>query len=450
MVIIMAKPIFTKRALISLAIPIVLDALLAIAAGIVDTVMVSSAGEAAVAAVSNVDSINIMFIMIFNAIATGGVVVCSQYIGAQDINNARKSANQLLYGSTICATAIAVVLLFFISQIIGLVYPNLAPDVFENCKTYFFWTILGYPFFAIGASCMALLRAQAKSNIALVLSVIVNLINVAGNAILIYGFKMGVAGAAIATTFCRVVWAVVGIIMLKNPHLLVHFENLRKFKLNFDILKRVLKVGVPNGIENGLFQLGKILVASLIASFGTIANAAYSVAYTLNNIGWVIIGAFGTVLLTVVGQCMGAGEREQARRYTKNIINFSYILVIVMFGIIFLLRNYLVLMFDFEAEALAQCAYYTGVASIFAICSVYSWAFLPLAAFRAAGDTKFALVSSVSLMFIFRVALAYVLAYAFDMGLMSVWIAMATDWIARVILNICRFKSNKWMTKKVI
>ncbi len=445
-----SKPIFTKRALIALAIPIVLDALLAIAAGIVDTVMVSSAGEAAVAAVSNVDSLNIMFIMIFNAIATGGVVVCSQYIGAQDINNAKKSANQLLYGSTICATTIAVVLLFFISQIIGLVYPNLAPDVFENCKTYFFWTILSYPFFAVGASGMALLRAQAKSNVALVISVFANLTNVVGNAILIYGFKMGVAGAAIATSFSRVVFAVAGVIILKNPRLPVHFENLLKFKLDFAMLKRILKIGLPNGIENGLFQLGKILVASLIASFGTIANAAYSVAYTLNNIGWVIIGAFGTVLLTVVGQCMGAGEREQARRYTKNIINFSYILVIVMFGIIFLLRNYLVLMFDFEAEALKQCAYYTGVASVFAICSVYSWAFLPLAAFRAAGDTKFALISSVSFMFIFRVALAYVLAYFFDLGLMAVWIAMATDWVARVILNICRFRSNKWMEKKVI
>lgn len=445
-----SKPIFTKRALIALAIPIILDALLAIAAGVVDTVMVSAAGEAAVAAVSNVDSLNIMFIMIFNAIATGGVVVCSQYIGAGDINNAKKSANQLLYGSTICATVIAAILLCIIPQVINLVYPNLAPDVFQDSKDYFFWTILSYPFFAMGASSMALLRAQAKSNVALIISLFANLSNVIANAILIYGFDMGAEGAAIGTAFSRVVFTVAGIVILKNPHLPVHFEKLLKFKLDFAMLKRILKIGVPNGIENGLFQLGKILVASLIASFGTIANAAYSVAYTLNNIGWVIIGAFGTVLLTVVGQCMGAGEREQARRYTKNIINFSYILVIVMFGIIFLLRNYLVLMFDFEAEAIKQCAYYTGVASVFAICSVYSWAFLPLAAFRAAGDTKFALFSSVSFMFIFRVALAYLLAYFFDLGLMSVWIAMATDWIARVILNITRFRSNKWMTKKVI
>ncbi len=446
----MTEPIFTKRALVALAIPIILDALLAIAAGIVDTVMVSSAGEAAVAAVSNVDSLNIMFIMMFNALATGGVVVCSQYIGAQNIENAKKSANQLLYGSVIVATAIAVVLLCLIPQIISLVYPNLEAAVFENCKTYFFWTILGYLFFAVGSSCMALLRAQARSNIALIISIVVNLINVVGNAILIYGAGLGVAGAAVATTISRVVWAIVGVAMLKNPNLIVRLENLHKFKLDFDILRRVLKVGIPNGIENGLFQLGKILVSSLIASFGTVANAAYSVAYTLNNIGWVIIGAFGPVLLTVVGQCMGADEKEQARQYTKNIINFSYILLVLIFGLTFLLRNYLVLMFDFGTETLEQCAYYTGVVSVFAICSFYSWSFLPLAAFRAAGDTRFALVSSVSLMFIFRVALAYVLAYLFDFGLMSVWIAMAIDWVARVIINIIRFRSNKWLTKKII
>ncbi len=231
-----SQTLFSNRALVSLAVPIVIDSLLAIAAGIVDSAMVSSAGEAAVSAISLVDSLNLMFILIFNAVTTGGVVVTSQYIGSRNIERAKCSANQLLYGSTSMATFLMLVLIFLIPQSISLVYGSLDADVFENAKIYFFWTLLGYPFFAIGSSCTALLRAQAKSSLALWITGAVNILNVIGNAILIYGFKLGVAGAAISTTFARVVWATFGLLILHNKELTVHFENLLKFRLDFDIL----------------------------------------------------------------------------------------------------------------------------------------------------------------------------------------------------------------------
>ncbi|MBQ8004624.1 MAG: polysaccharide biosynthesis C-terminal domain-containing protein, partial [Oscillospiraceae bacterium] len=248
----LSQPMFSNRALVSLAVPIVLDAILAIVAGIADSSMVSSAGEAAVSAISLVDSLNLMFILMFNAMTTGGVVVTSQYIGSRNIERAKCSANQLLYASTAIATVLMVLLLCFIPQIIGLVYGKLETAVFENAKTYFFWTLLGYPFFAMGSSSTALLRAQAKSAMALWLTGAVNLLNVIGNAILIYGFKLGVAGAAISTTFSRIVWAAAGLGILHNKNLQVHFENLLKFKLDFDILRRVLNIGGANGLENGL------------------------------------------------------------------------------------------------------------------------------------------------------------------------------------------------------
>ncbi|MBQ4544278.1 MAG: MATE family efflux transporter [Oscillospiraceae bacterium] len=445
-----SQPMFSPRALVALAVPIVLDALLAIAAGLVDSAMVSSAGEAAVSAISLVDSLNIMFILLFNAVTTGGVVVTSQYIGSRDIDKARTSANQLLYGSTAIATVLMLSLLCFIPQVISLVYGRIDAAVFENAKSYFFWTLLGYPFFAVGSSCTALLRAQAKSAAALWLTGAVNILNVIGNALLIYGFDLGVAGAAISTTFSRVIWAVVGLLMLHNKSLQVHFEKLLNLRLDMDIMKRVMTIGGANGLENGLFQMGKILVASLVSSFGTIAIAANSVANTLCNIGWTTIGSFGTVLLTVVGQCMGAREVEQAKQYTKKIVNFCIILTVVLFGSVFLFRNQLVSIFDFGKEALDASAYITGAGALLTICSVYAWSFVPVAAYRAAGDTKYAVVLAVSSMFTFRVGLSYVLGHFLQMGLIGVWIGMWADWTCRTVFNYFRFRNGKWLTKKVI
>ncbi len=445
-----SQPLFSNRALVSLAVPIVLDALLAIAAGLVDSAMVSSAGETAVSAISLVDSLNIMFILMFNAVTTGGVVVTSQYIGSRNLERARCSANQLLYGSTAIATVLMAVILFFIPQILRLVYGDIELAVFENAKTYFFWSLLGYPFFAVGSSCTALLRAQAKSSTALWLTGAVNILNVIGNAILIYGFRLGVAGAAISTTFSRIVWAIVGMLMLHNKDLQVYFEDLLKFKLDFDILRRVMNIGGANGLENGLFQMGKLLVASLVSSFGTIAIAANSVANTLCNIGWTTVGSFGTVLLTVVGQCMGAKEADQAKMYTKKLVNFCIILTFVLFGSVFLFRNQLVGIFDFGEEALRESARITGAGALLTICSIYAWSFVPVAAYRAAGDTKYAVILAVSSMFTFRVGLSYLLGHFCNMGLIGVWIGMWADWTCRTIFNLIRFRSDRWLTKKVI
>lgn len=445
-----SQPLFSNRALLGLAVPILIDSLLAIVAGIADSSMVSSAGEVAVGAVSLVDSLNLMFILMFNAVTIGGVVVTSQYIGSGDLEKAKSSANQLLYGSTAIAILLTVILLPLAPYVISLIYGELEPALFENAKTYFFWTLLGYPFFAIGSSCTSLLRAQARSSTALLIAGGVNMLNVCGNAIFIFGFDMGVMGAALSTTLSRLIWATSGLFILHNKSLKVHFKNLLKFKFDFNIMRRVMNIGLANGLENGLFQAGKLLVASLVSSFGTIAIAANSVANTLCNIGWTAVGCMGTVLLTVVGQCMGAGEKEQAKMYTKKIIYVDLIMTVVIFGSVFLFREPLVNIFDFDAEALKESAYITGVGALLTIFSVYAWSFVPVAAFRASGDTKYAVILAVSSMFTFRVGLSYALDFFFDMGLLGVWIGMWGDWTCRTIFNFFHFRSGKWLNKKVI
>lgn len=445
-----SRPMFSNRALVSLSVPIVIDAVLAIFTGMVDTAMVSTAGEAAVGAISLMDQLFLLLVTIFSAIAAGGVVITAQYIGSGDLKKARTSANQLLYASTAIALVIMLAAIGFIPQLIRLIYGDLETAVFENARDYFFYALLGMPFLAMANACTALLRTMQRSKLAMLLALGANVINIIGNAVLIYGFKMGAAGAAIATTFSRAVWCAVTMYFMHKKSLPVYFENLLKFRLDFDIMGRVMKIGTANGLESGLFQVGKLLVASLISSFGTLAIAANSVANTLCNIGWTVVGSFGTVLLTVVGQCIGAGEQEQARYYTKKILVLGHILVFTLFGSVFLLRHQLVRLFDFGPEALELAAYYTGAGALLTMGAFYGSAFLPVAAFRSAGDVRYAVVMAVSTMFIFRVGLSYLLNAVTDLGLMCVWFGMCADWCCRTVLNTIRFRSGKWLHKKLI
>ena len=444
------RPMFTGRELVSLAVPIILDAVLGITAGMADATMVSSAGEAAVSGVALVDQLFLLLILAYSALATGGVIITAQYIGSRDYAKARVSANQLIYATTAVSLLVTIVTICLIPQILHLVYGELEPEVLENAKKYFFYAMLGMPFLAIGSSGAALLRTMSHSKLALFLTASINVLNIIGNAVLIYGFKMGAAGAAIATSFSRLVWAVAALIILHNKALPVYFENLLKFKIDWGIMKKVMRIGAANGVEGAMFQVGKLMTASLISSFGTVMIAANYVASTLCNVGWTIVSSLGTVLMTVVGQCVGADESQQARNYTKKFLILSQIFVLVLFGSAFLLRNQLVQLFDFEADSLQVAAYYTGIGTLCTILAFYGNAFVPVHAFRAAGDVRYAMILTVGSMFTFRVGLSFLLSYAFELGLLSVWIGMWADWFFRAVMNSIRFRSGKWLQKKLI
>ncbi len=444
-------PLFTNRALVGLTVPIVLDALLAIVAGMVDSAMVSSAGEAAVSAVSLVDSLNLLFITVFAAIAIGGSVVTAQYVGSRNYKGASTSANQLFYAATAVATFLAVVMLPLREPILRWIYGSIEADVFENASIYSFYTLLGFPFFGMGASSTAVLRSMGKNRQAVTVTIAYNVLNVIGNATLIYGFHMGVAGAAISTSVSRVIYAGIGLYLAHSKKLPARFTRLLAFRLDWGIMRRVLRLGLTQGLENGMFHIGKILIASLVSSFGTVAIAANSVSNTINNIGWTIVGAFGTVLLTVVGQCIGAGEPEQAKAYVKKMLKAATVASFLLFGTVFLLRGSLVRLFDFGPETLETCAYYTGASALFAIVAFYSFSFVPVSAFRAAGDIRYAMTLSITSMFAFRVALCYVLNAIFpSLGLMCVYLGMFVDWAFRSVLNARRFRSGKWLHKKLV
>lgn len=446
------KPLlFTNKMLAAIVIPEILSGVLAIVAGLVDSVMVSAAGEAAVSAVSLVDTVNLLFITAFTGMANGGSVITSQYVGSRNYEKARISANQLLYLATAVATGLMAVLLCFREPVLRLVYGQLEQDVFQNAVTYFWITLLGFPFFAMGASSTAVLRSVGKNRQAVSTAIAYNVLNVIGNAILIYGFHMGVAGAAISTTVSRVIYAAIGLWFAHNKSLQAHFEDVLKFRLDHDILRRVFRIGIANGTENSLFHVGKVLISGLLATFGTAAIAAYSASYTINNIGWVIVSAFSTVMLPVVGQCVGAGEVKQAKLNMKKLVGAATVVLAVLFTGIYFLRGSLVHLYDFEAETLKLAAYYTGVGAIASLVSLYSFSFVPASGFRAAGDIRFTMIFSSACMFVFRVGFSFV-AYWIkpELGPLCIYIGMWADWFVRTVVNIIRYRSGKWIHKRLV
>ena len=247
------------------------------------------------------------------------------------------------------------------------------------------------------------------------------------------------------------IYAILGLILAHNKALPARFEQLLKFRLDFDVMRRVARIGVVNGSETSLFYVGKILIASLIATFSTVTIAANSVANTINDIGWNIVGSFGMVLLPVVGQCIGAGEPEQAKQNMKKILSAATVLMFVLFGAVYFLRHQLVQLFDFQQEALEASAYYTGVMALSSIASLYSFAFVPIHAFRAAGDIRYTSSLSLSSMFVFRVAMVYLLNWMFpQLGLMCVCIGQWTDWSFRSMMNLIHYRSGKWLKKSLV
>ena len=442
---------FSNKALVALTIPVILDSLLAIIAGFVDSAMVSTAGSAAVSAVSLVDAINILFITIFNGLSVGGGVIISQYIGHRDYKQAKASSNQMLYVTVVVALVFMTLLLCLQEQVIHWLYPTLDQDVFDNCKTYFMITLWGYPFSAVGGASVYVLRAMGKNRQAAATTISFNVVNVIGNSILIYGFGMGVAGAAIATTASRITYAIMGLWLAGSKKLDVRFENLLKFKLDFHLIRRILRIGSASSIEFGLFYGGRILISSLVTTFGTMMITANSVSSTVTNVGWSILGAFGTAMMPVIGQCIGADEKEQAKYYMKKMVGAGTIAMFVIFTATYLLRHQLVRIYDLDAATLEACAYYTGVYSLMGMGSMYILAFAPVSGFRAAGDVRYATVLAIFTMFTFRVALAYVLNAIFpELGLMCVCIGMGVDWACRSVCNVIRYRSGKWLYKKVI
>jgi putative MATE family efflux protein len=420
--------------------------------GIADTYMVTIIGEHAISGVSLVDVINNLFIIAFGALATGGSVVVSQYIGRNDEKCSALSARQLVYASTGASLAIMAVGVFLRRPILSLIYGRIEHEVMEAADIYFFITALSYPFLALYNASAALFRSMGNSRVPMLTALLVNILNIGGNALLIFGFRMGVAGAAWATLVSRGAAAFLLTSLLlrgryrRSP---VSLSGLFKIRIDWPIIKIILGIGIPNGVEGSMFQIGKILVSRIFTSFGTAAIAANAISTTINSLSYMPGNAFGLGLLTVAGQCIGAGDPEAAKRYTAKIIKYGYVVLVIINGILLLRINPITGIFGLSPEAARLLKNYLMIHSIFAPL-FWPLAFILPNALRAAGDVRYCMITSTITMWVVRITAAYILAYATPIASAAVWLAMGLDFIVRGTFNLARWKSGRWQEKKVL
>jgi putative MATE family efflux protein len=443
---------WTGKSLFRLFWPLVVEQLLGVTMGIADTVMVTTIGEFAVSGVSIVDVINNLFIIAFGALATGGAVVVSQYIGRGDENHSASSSRQLVYVSAGAAVIATVIGVFLRRPILSLVYGAVEAEVARAAETYFFISALGYPFLALYNAAAALFRSMGNSRVPMLTALLVNVLNIGGNALLIFGFRMGVAGAALATLASRGLAALILIVLLmrgryrRSP---VSLSGLFRLRIDLPIIKSILYVGIPNGVENSMFQVGKIMVARIFTSFGTAATAANAIATAINSLSYMPGNAFGLGLLTVVGQCIGAGDNGAAKKYTARIMKWGYLVLIVINGSVLLSMNGIVGIFGLSlqtAQLLKSYLWIHGIAApIF-----WAPAFILPNALRAAGDVRYCMIVSSITMWTIRITTAYILAYSLGIGPAAAWYAMGADFVVRGLFFTARWTSGRWQGKKVI
>ena len=439
-----AEPLFTNRQLVRLLWPLIIEQGLAVLVGMADTVMVSSVGEAAISGVSLVDMINNLIINIFAALATGGAVVTSQFLGAGRREDASRSAGGLVALSALLGTAVTAVCLVGRVALLRLFFGSIEADVMTEALLYFTITGLSYPFLALYNAGAAIFRSTGNSAVSMKVSVLMNLTNIAGNALCVYVLNMGTAGVAVPTLFSRALGAVIILYLAAahhdNPARLT-WDGVRHLQPR--MARNILYIGIPSAMENSLFQLGRVLVVSMISLFGTVHISANAVANNLDSMGCIVGQAMGLAMITVVGRCVGAGDLDQAARYARKLLLWDYIVQGASNAAVLLLLPQLLGMYTLSADTwqLARL-----LVLIHAGSGIVLWpaSFMLPNALRAASDVRFTMLVSIFSMVAWRLGFSYILCVQMGMGAVGVWIAMVVDWVFRVLCFVLRFVTGAW------
>jgi putative MATE family efflux protein len=437
---------FSNRDLRTLIIPLVIEQMLAITVGLADSMMVARVGEAAVSAVSLVDAVNVLLQNAFAALATGGAVVAGQYLGRRETEKACRSSQQLMLFMLECSLVVTVVLYLLKKFILHVVFGAIAPDVAAYANTYFVIVEASTVFLAVYSAGAALFRVMGNSGISMRVSLLMNAINVVGNGILIFGFHRGVEGVAIPTLVSKGVAAVLMMVLLFRPSFLLHLSRPFQFRHDRKMIRNILHVGVPNGIEGGMFQLGKILLLSVVAGFGTASVAANAVGNTLCAFQILAPQSIGLGMVTVVSRCVGAGCFQKARDYTRKLIRWGYVSMLLTTITLILLLPLILKVYGLSSEATSYARTiiltHGGVGIL-----IWPLAFELPQALRAAGDTRYTMIVSSISMWTLRVILGIVFARYCGFGVLSIWYSMYVDWVIRVVFFVARYRGKHWQLK---
>ena len=435
--------LFSNRELANLIGPLVIEQFLAVFVGMADSIMVANVGEAAVSGVSLVDNIMILIINIFAALATGGAVVAGQYIGRKDEKSACKAATQLVWFVSLSAVAIMILVYFGKDIILNQVFGHITAEVKGHADIYLLIVTASIPFIALYNGGAAIFRAMGNSQVSMRVSLLMNAINVTGNAILVFGLRIGTAGVAIPTLISRMVAAIVITVLLCNQTRILHIERTLKIRFDGRMIRKILAIGVPNGLENSMFQLGKILVLSLVSTFGTYAIAANAVSNAIALFQILPGMAISLAITTVISQCVGANDYEQVHYYLKKLLAIIYVAMVGTVALIFLALPLILKAYNLSDQTAAAA---TNIIHFHGISAMIIWplSFALPAAYRAAGDAKACMYTSIVSMWIFRIGVSYLVGKYMGLGVFGVWVAMVIDWVVRAICFIIRYFNGKW------
>lgn len=435
---------YPSSGMIALLVPIIVEQLLNSLMGMVDTMMVSNVGGEAISAVSLVDTLNNLVILVFSAMASGAVILCSQYIGRRDYETGNKIAEQVVLMVLASALFITVAGLLFRKELLHIIFGKIEASVMENALRYFFLTALSYPFLALFQAGSAFLRAGGNSALPMKISVASNMLNVAGNFIFIFGLRMGVSGAAFGTLLSRIFCMVITLFFLRKPGQAIVIRNWFSIRPDFNLIARVLKIGVPAGIENGMFQFGKLVIQSTVSTMGTVAIAAQAMTNILEYISGIFGIGVGMGLMTMVAQALGAGRKEEAKYYIVKCTVLGFAGTLFSCIVMFMMTKPVLRLAGMEEKSAVLCM---EMMVVITIVKPLLWplSFVPDYGLQAGGDVRFSMIVSTISMWGARVALCIFLVRTFHMGPMAVWYGMFLDWGIRSIVFLLRFISEKWI-----
>lgn len=440
---------FSNGDLRRLIVPIIIEQFLALLVGIADTMMISYAGEAAVSGVSLVNQVNNIFIMVFTALASGGAVIASQYIGSKDKKNGDLAASQLLMITTLISGIMVVLVLLFGGNILNMLFGGVEAGVFESGMTYLRISAYSFPFLAIYNACAGLFRSMGRTKTLMNVSIIMNIINVVGNAIGIFVLHAGVEGVAYPSLISRVFAAVVLLVLSAKKGNVISIRLKEIFAWHGSMIKRLFRIAIPNTIESGLFQVSKVALSSIVALFGTVQIAANGIAQSFWSMSALFSIAMGPAFITVIGQYMGAGDAKGADYYMKKLLRVTLCGSVLWDLFFFLITPLLLMSYSLSAEAVQLVIILVLIHNFFnaLICPV---SFALSNGLRAAGDIKFTMYTSIFSTVVCRVLLSVLFGIVFNMGVIGIAFAMCGDWLIKGVFTWLRYKHGKWKNFKVI
>lgn len=430
-------------------VPLFLEQLLVMLVGMADTLVVSYAGEAAVSGVSLVNQFNTIFIYLFTALASGGAIVISQYIGSKANDDAGESASQLLSFSAVFSVLIAALVLIGNERMLRLMFGKVEDSVMRSCITYLRISAYSYPALAVYNAGAALFRSVGKTSVTMYLSAASNVINVIGNLIGVFVLHAGVAGVAYPSLIARTFSAVVITALCFQRKNKVFYRCRWIFRWDWDLMKKILKIAIPNGMENGVFQLVKVALSSIVALFGTYQIAANGVAQSIWSLAALAGVSMGPVFITVIGQCMGNRDTEAADHYLKKLTRITILLSSAWNFLIFLLTPLFMSVYALEPETKRLVILLVLIHNLFNA-AAYPFSGALSNGLRAAGDVKFTMYVSIVSTLAVRLLLSWFLGIVLQMGVIGIAAAMVCDWLVRAVIFWRRQKSGKWKNFRVI